>query len=82
MPQEQTDGIDVFEPFNGAIEVRCVKMRYRQGPLVLKGVSFAIEGGSNVGLVGRSATGDWAPSEPIVSSLDDLDSKRDSQPFS
>jgi ATP-binding cassette, subfamily C (CFTR/MRP), member 1 len=46
-------------PEKGAIEARDLQVAYRPGlPLVLKGLSFRIEGGMRVGIVGR--TGGWA----------------------
>lgn len=41
-------------PENGNISFRNVKMRYRDGPLVLKGVSMDIMGGEKVGIAGRT----------------------------
>jgi len=44
-------------PFNGSIEVESIEMRYADGPLVLKGVSFSLEPQEKVGLVGRTGSG-------------------------
>jgi len=45
-------------PDRGAIEVTKLAMRYRpEMPLVLKGVSFVINPGEKVGLVGRTGSG-------------------------
>ncbi len=45
-------------PTHGAIEVRDLAMRYRpEMPLVLRGISFNVEGGAKVGLVGRTGSG-------------------------
>lgn len=42
-------------PDQGAISVRDLEMRYRPDlPLVLRGVSFEIQGGEKVGIVGRT----------------------------
>ena len=43
---------------SASIEFRNVKVRYREGlPLVLKGISFKIEPGQKVGIVGRTGCG-------------------------
>jgi ATP-binding cassette subfamily C (CFTR/MRP) protein 1 len=45
-------------PTAGKIEVIKAMMRYRPGlPLVLKGVSFAVEPGEHIGIVGRTGSG-------------------------
>ncbi|CAD6954568.1 unnamed protein product [Tilletia controversa] len=45
-------------PTEGAIEFRDVQLRYRESlPLVLKGVSFKINPGERVGVVGRTGAG-------------------------
>jgi len=45
-------------PEKGAIEARDLEVAYRPGlPLVLKGLSFRIEGGMRVGVVGRTGSG-------------------------
>ncbi|KAL1734118.1 P-loop containing nucleoside triphosphate hydrolase protein [Schizophyllum commune] len=45
-------------PSQGRIEFKDVEMAYRPGlPLVLKGVSFTIEPGEKVGIVGRTGAG-------------------------
>ena len=45
-------------PPKGAIEIRRLKMRYREGlPLVLKNLSISIEAGERVGIVGRTGSG-------------------------
>ena len=38
-------------------QARDVKMRYRDGPLVLKGISFEVKSSSKVGLAGRTGSG-------------------------
>ena len=48
---------DKWAPSKGAIVVADAKMRYRDGPLVLKGVSLRIQGGHRVGVVGRTGSG-------------------------
>lgn len=46
-------------PSAGKIDFREVKLRYRPGlPLVLKGLSIEIPGGSKVGVVGRTGKQD------------------------
>jgi len=44
-------------PSQGKIEFRDVSMRYRQGPLVLKGVSFDVAPKEKVGFCGRTGCG-------------------------
>lgn len=45
-------------PTKGIIEVKNLSVRYRAGlPLSLKGLSFNIEGGTRVGIVGRTGSG-------------------------
>ena len=44
-------------PTQGAIEFRNASLRYRDGPLVLKGVSFKIKPGEKVGICGRTGSG-------------------------
>lgn len=44
-------------PDKGAIQVKDLRMCYRNGPDVLKGVSFDVAGGSKIGIVGRTGSG-------------------------
>lgn len=45
-------------PSRGAIDFKDVELRYRPGlPLVVKGVSFQINAGERVGIVGRTGSG-------------------------
>jgi ABC-type multidrug transport system fused ATPase/permease subunit len=44
-------------PSEGAIEAVDVKMRYREGDLVLHGVSFKIHGSERIGIAGRTGSG-------------------------
>ncbi|CAM9451621.1 unnamed protein product, partial [Hapterophycus canaliculatus] len=45
-------------PAKGGIEIRDMSMRYREDlPPVLKGLTLSIEGGSRVGVVGRTGAG-------------------------
>jgi len=45
-------------PLNGSISFKNLKMRYRpENPLVLKGLSAEIDGGSRIGVVGRTGSG-------------------------
>ena len=44
-------------PQEGRIVGSDVKMRYRDGPLVLKGIDFAVEAGEKVGIAGRTGSG-------------------------
>jgi len=48
---------EAFAPTTGGIVFDRVEMRYRQGPLVLKAISFSVPGGSKVGIVGRTGSG-------------------------
>ncbi len=41
-------------PSEGVIEFRNVQMRYREGPLVLKGISFVTKSHEKVGIAGRT----------------------------
>jgi ATP-binding cassette, subfamily C (CFTR/MRP), member 1 len=44
-------------PKQGEIELRNTSMRYRDGPLVLKDLSFTVKGGEKVGVCGRTGSG-------------------------
>lgn len=44
-------------PSNGEIEIKDASMRYRDGPVVLKGISVRIKGGEKVGVCGRTGSG-------------------------
>lgn len=45
-------------PSSGAIDVQSLSVRYREGlPQSLRGLTFQIEGGSRVGVVGRTGGG-------------------------
>lgn len=45
-------------PFEGRLELRDLTVKYRDDlPAVLKGVSFTVEGGHRVGIVGRTGSG-------------------------
>merc|ERR1712028_46101 len=44
-------------PVNGEIELSHASMRYRDGPLVLKDVSFTVKGGEKIGVCGRTGSG-------------------------
>lgn len=41
-------------PEEGKVSGRGVQMRYRDGPLVLKGIDFAIDAGEKIGIAGRT----------------------------
>jgi len=45
-------------PAGGEIELRNASMRYRDGPLVLKGLSFKVNPGEKVGVCGRTGMGE------------------------
>jgi ATP-binding cassette subfamily C (CFTR/MRP) protein 1 len=44
-------------PANGVIEAQDVMMRYRDGPLVLKGLNFKVASNEKVGVAGRTGSG-------------------------
>ena len=44
-------------PTEGAIQFRDVSMRYRDGPLVLKGLTLDVKPGEKVGVCGRTGSG-------------------------
>ncbi len=44
-------------PTKGEIQIKSASMRYRDGPLVLKGISVNIKGGEKIGVVGRTGSG-------------------------
>jgi ATP-binding cassette subfamily C (CFTR/MRP) protein 1 len=44
-------------PTEGRIVLENASMRYRDGPLVLKNLSFTITGGEKIGIVGRTGSG-------------------------
>ena len=45
-------------PISGEINVKSLSVRYREGlPLSLRGLTFQIQGGSRVGVVGRTGGG-------------------------
>jgi ATP-binding cassette subfamily C (CFTR/MRP) protein 1 len=44
-------------PAQGKITGRDIELRYRDGPLVLKGLSFDVQGGEKVGVAGRTGSG-------------------------
>lgn len=44
-------------PVQGAVEGINLEMRYRDGPLVLKGISFKVAPGEKVGIAGRTGSG-------------------------
>ena len=52
------DGTVSSWPSLGEIEVQSLSVRYRDGlPLSLQGLTFKIQGGSRVGIVGRTGGG-------------------------
>ena len=55
------DGKDVVVPEDwpkeGKVVATDIQMRYRDGPLVLKGVSYNVNGGEKIGIAGRTGSG-------------------------
>jgi ATP-binding cassette, subfamily C (CFTR/MRP), member 1 len=55
------DGKDVIVPdewpAKGTVTGTGVQMRYRDGPLVLRGVDFQVKGGEKIGIAGRTGSG-------------------------
>ena len=55
------DGKDVIVPdewpAQGTVTGTGVQMRYRDGPLVLRGVDFQVKGGEKIGIAGRTGSG-------------------------
>lgn len=55
------DGSDIVVPDDwpkeGTIIATGIQMRYRDGPLVLKGVDYSVNGGEKVGIAGRTGSG-------------------------
>ena len=41
-------------PLQGSVQAKGIEMRYRDGPLILKGVSFTVEAGQKIGIAGRT----------------------------
>ncbi len=44
-------------PLKGEVELSNASMRYRDGPLVLKNLSFTVKGGEKIGVCGRTGSG-------------------------
>lgn len=44
-------------PLKGVIELSNASLRYRDGPLVLKNLSFDVKGGEKIGVCGRTGSG-------------------------
>jgi ABC-type multidrug transport system fused ATPase/permease subunit len=63
IPKEAPDAIPEADPdpeqwpSKGEIEFSNASMRYRDGPLVLKDISFTVRPGEKVGVVGRTGSG-------------------------
>ena len=54
-------------PSRGALTVDNVSVRYRpELPLTLRGVSFALEGGTKLGLCGRTGSGKSTSTFPLL----------------
>ncbi|EXC02962.1 ABC transporter C family member 10 [Morus notabilis] len=63
IPSEASEVIEANRPAQnwptfGKVEISNLKVRYRpNAPLVLHGISFTIEGGQKIGIVGRTGSG-------------------------
>lgn len=65
VPQEDDDNDKLIDPATlpehwpaqGNVEGQAVEMAYRDGPLVLKGISFKIAGSEKIGVAGRTGSG-------------------------
>jgi subfamily B ATP-binding cassette protein MsbA len=57
MPIEQNEGVVLAQRARGEVEFKHVSYAYRQGQQVLHDVSFTIEAGKTVALVGHSGSG-------------------------
>jgi ATP-binding cassette subfamily B protein len=57
--QEQRDSADSIElaSIQGELEFKNVRFSYERGKEIIKGISFKIEAGQTIGLVGRSGAG-------------------------
>jgi len=44
-------------PTDGSVDLDNVSMRYRDGPLILKGLTVSIRSGEHIGVVGRTGSG-------------------------
>lgn len=44
-------------PEDGSVDMDNVSMRYRDGPLILKGLTLSIRSGEHIGVVGRTGSG-------------------------
>ena len=49
--------VPVDWPSQGAIVGQGIKMRYRDGPLVLQGLDFSVQGSEKIGIAGRTGSG-------------------------
>lgn len=57
-PEEDPAAVTSAPPLSGRIEVRRVSFRYSaDGPLVLRDISFAVQAGQKVALVGPTGSG-------------------------
>lgn len=69
--QDQTDDIAPGWPTQGALTVNDLHARYGPDqPGILKGVSFAVQGGQRVGIVGPSGCGKSTLAKAIFSFVD------------
>ena len=58
-PDGPSKSVDIPDdwPQQGNIVAKDIYMRYRDGPMVVKGVSFQVSGGEKVGIAGRTGSG-------------------------
>lgn len=57
MPLEKDGGLVLAEKARGQLQFKQISFAYREGPTVLHEVSFTIEAGTSVALVGHSGSG-------------------------
>ena len=66
-----TDPAEGEWPTAGAVEFKDVELRYRpELPLVLKGLTFTIEAGEKVGIIGRTGAGKSSLAQAIFRTVE------------
>lgn len=65
VPQEDDDNDRLIDPStlgnwpsSGKVEASGVELAYRDGPLVLKGISFKVAASEKIGIAGRTGSGE------------------------